>query len=67
MNNVKQKLATAGDVANYLGVPVATLAQWRHVGRGPGFHKVGRHVRYVWADVDHWLDDQRSDGRGSAA
>jgi predicted DNA-binding transcriptional regulator AlpA len=45
-------------VAEYLGVPEKTLAQWRYLGLGPRWSKVGRHVRYRWSDVEKWLDSQ---------
>lgn len=36
----------------------AVLAQWRYLGRGPRFVKVGRSVRYRRQDIDAWLDEQ---------
>lgn len=42
-------------VAEYLQVPVRTLGQWRWLGTGPKFLKVGRHVRYRRRDVEMWL------------
>lgn len=61
----RRPLATPEEVADYYGVPVATLYQWRHRGVGPRASKVGRHVRYRWEDVEKWLD-QRAGG-GAAA
>lgn len=46
---------TPGAVADYTGVPVSTLAQWRYLERGPRFVKVGRMVRYRRIDIDEWL------------
>jgi excisionase family DNA binding protein len=55
-------LATPEDVARYLNnIPVKTLAQWRSKGTGPQYRKIGRHVRYDWADVHAWLANQRPD------
>ncbi|MGW2566901.1 helix-turn-helix transcriptional regulator [Streptomyces sp. NPDC001537] len=51
------KLAAPEEVADFLGLPIATLAQWRYLGKGPRSIKVGRHVRYRWADVERWLDE----------
>lgn len=34
-----------GEVADFLGLPIATLAQWRYLGKGPKSIKVGRHIR----------------------
>jgi hypothetical protein len=44
--------------AQMAGIPVATLAQWRWRGVGPAYLKLGRHVRYDWADVEQWLAAQ---------
>ncbi|MFI6782324.1 helix-turn-helix domain-containing protein [Micromonospora sp. NPDC050276] len=47
---------TVEDVSTYLGVPVATLYQWRYRRIGPRASRVGRHLRYDPADVRDWLD-----------
>ncbi|MGW6785392.1 helix-turn-helix transcriptional regulator [Streptomyces sp. NPDC054987] len=54
----RRPLATAQDVAEYCGVPLATVYQWSSRGSGPKFIKVGRHLRARWADVEAWLDSQ---------
>ncbi|HLT09233.1 MAG TPA: helix-turn-helix domain-containing protein [Micromonosporaceae bacterium] len=54
----RRPLATAEEVAAYLGVPVRTLYQWRLRGTGPRASKVGRHLRYRWSEVERWLDEQ---------
>ena len=53
-----ERLLTPGELSSRLGIPDSTLAQWRYVGRGPRFIKVGRHVRYRAEDVDAWLEAQ---------
>ncbi len=53
-------LATPDKVSDFLGLPVATLAQWRYLGKGPRWIKVGRHVRYRMSDVEHWLSQNAS-------
>jgi hypothetical protein len=59
------RLWTAHDVSAFLGVPVATLQQWRYQGCGPEAFKVGRHVRYDPAAVRRWLvEDCRPDRSG---
>lgn len=55
-------LATRGEVAEYLGLPVTTLAQWAHKGIGPAYIRVGRHTRYDWASVAAWLETQQAGG-----
>lgn len=51
-------LAAPAAVAAYLGVPIATLYNWRYRGKGPMSIKVGRNVRYRWSDVEAWLTAQ---------
>jgi len=50
------KLWTVQDVADYLGVPITTLYQWRTQGYGPAARKVGKHLRYKPEDVMAWFD-----------
>lgn len=56
----REALGGRAEVAEYLGVPVSTLAYWASYrpDDGPPFIKVGRRVRYRWADVDAWLTAQ---------
>lgn len=43
-------------LADYVGVPVATVYRWRYEGTGPRGIKVGKHVRYRRRDVEAWLE-----------
>jgi excisionase family DNA binding protein len=61
--DVEDRLLWPDEVAELLGVPVGTLANWRYQGRGPAFAKVGRHVRYRQRDVDAWIDRHVVGGR----
>ena len=54
------------EVAQHLGIPLRTLGQWRYLGTGPKFLKVGRHVRYSWSDVQAWLAAQSRSSTRSA-
>ncbi len=49
------RLLRPRELSELLGVPVATLANWRSARTGPPFVKVGRHVRYRTGDVDEWI------------
>lgn len=52
--NVKTTRTTAmteQQVAEQLGLSVATLRAWRHRGTGPRFLRLGRSVRYLPTDV----------------
>jgi excisionase family DNA binding protein len=46
---------TERQVAEHLGLSVATLRAWRHRGKGPRFLRLGRSVRYLPSDVDEFV------------
>ena len=46
---------TERQVAEQLGLSVATLRAWRHRGKGPRFLRLGPSVRYLPADVDEFV------------
>lgn len=52
-------LMSIEDLADFLGVPVATIYDWRVDGKGPCGVRVGRHVKFTQADVLAWIDTQR--------
>jgi predicted site-specific integrase-resolvase len=60
-----ERLWTTKEVSAFLGVPVATLHQWRHAGTGPAAFRVGRHLRYDPDVVRRWLVEECT-GRESA-
>lgn len=51
-----RKLWSIEDVSDYLGIPVATLYQWRSKCYGPPARRMGRYLRYRPADVDEWVN-----------
>jgi excisionase family DNA binding protein len=59
-----ERLLSADEVAEFLGIPVSTLYQWRHRGCGPDAYRIGRHLRYEVSAVRSWLDEQRATRRG---
>jgi predicted DNA-binding transcriptional regulator AlpA len=54
------RLWTVEEVSYFLGVPVATLYRWRHLGTGPKAGRLGRHLRYLPADVISWFRKQQA-------
>ncbi|SNR96679.1 helix-turn-helix transcriptional regulator [Actinomadura mexicana] len=48
------------ETSYYLGVPVATLHQWRYLGKGPKAARAGRRLRYLPSDVLAWLREQQA-------
>jgi Helix-turn-helix domain len=59
---IREPLGSPADVADHLQIPEKTLAEWRHHGDGPRYLRVGRYVRYRWADVEEWLAGQARGG-----
>lgn len=53
-----EPLLSTGEVSRLLGVPVATLYQWRYRHEGPPSYRVGGRVRYARFEVEAWLQDQ---------
>lgn len=45
-------------LADYLGIPLATVYQMNSRGTGPRRIRVGKHVRYRKTDVDAWLESR---------
>jgi len=52
------RLWSAKEAVAFLGLPVATLHQWRYLGVGPKAYKVGRWLKYDPGDIVAWLHDQ---------
>lgn len=53
--DASEGLWSVDDVSTYLGIPVKTLYQWKWRGEGPPVRKIGRHLRYVPAEVRAWV------------
>jgi predicted DNA-binding transcriptional regulator AlpA len=54
---------TEREVADRLGLSVATLRAWRFRGKGPRFLRLGRSVRYLPADIDDFVRASTVDTR----
>jgi excisionase family DNA binding protein len=53
-----EKLLSPQEVADHLGVPLATVYGWRSNRKGPRGARIGRHIRYRESDVESWIDGQ---------
>jgi hypothetical protein len=51
-------IAPPKEAALYAHSTGATLAVWRHQGRGPRFIKRGHRIFYSFAEIDRWLRAQ---------
>lgn len=55
---IADRMWSVDDVAVFLGVPPATLYQWRKRKYGPPAARVGKYLRYDPADVRAWFKAQ---------
>ena len=55
VSTISRRLLTADQVAEWTGLSLDTLAQWRSQGRGIPYLKIGRAVRYDPSDVHEYL------------
>lgn len=54
-----EPLLDISELANYLGVPVSTIYDWRTNSKGPAAHRLGRHLKFAVSDVRAWVEEQR--------
>lgn len=62
-----EPLLSIDAVAEYLGVPVTTIYDWRVDGKGPCAVRVGKHLRFTVHDVQDWVNAQRESSPGRRA
>lgn len=60
-------LMSVDELAEYLGVPVRTVYDWRSTGHGPRGIRIGRHLKYAVPDVVAWLQERREATSGPGA
>jgi len=52
----RRKLVGKKEAAAYLGLAEQTLANWRYLGKGPRYFRVGQLIKYDENDLDAWLE-----------
>ena len=48
-----------GKTAQIMGLAEQTLRNWRHLGMGPPYYKLGRAVRYRLKDILSFMEARR--------
>lgn len=56
MTTALPTLKTAKEAADFLGVRTGTLEQWRWLGKGPKFIKVGARVMYSDEQLREYIE-----------
>jgi predicted site-specific integrase-resolvase len=60
-DDVQDELLLPEEAAKLLRVSVATLKDWRYLGVGPAYIRVGQRPRYDRRDLQRYKDDQRQE------
>jgi len=60
IEDLESYLLSPEELSVLLGIPVATVYRWRSHGGGPAGFRIGKHLRYRFEDVEHWLDLRRT-------
>jgi excisionase family DNA binding protein len=63
---VTGRLLTAREVADLLGVSTETVLRWTREGRLSAFRLSNRATRFREVDIEAWLAERATPGRGSA-
>jgi excisionase family DNA binding protein len=50
-----QPIVSISELAAYLGVPIQTIYDSRHQGRGPHGFRIGRELKFRASEVEAWL------------
>lgn len=53
------RLLPAREAARFLGITLDELYRMRERRQGPRAYRVGRHLRFRWADLAEWQRRQR--------
>lgn len=55
----REPLASVAEVAAYMNVSEMTLYRMLDGNEGPPAYRIRKQVRFRWAEVDRWLEQQR--------
>lgn len=53
----KKVLLSPDELSEMTGFSKGTLANWRSMGRGPGYKKFGKAIRYPVSAVNEWFEN----------
>ncbi|OJU41487.1 MAG: AlpA family transcriptional regulator [Microbacterium sp. 69-10] len=54
-----EPLLNINELADYLGIPVSTIYDWRTNGKGPRAYRFGKRIKFGVGDVRTWMDTMR--------
>ena len=62
-----EPLLNINELADYLGVPVSTIYDWRTNGKGPRAYRFGKRIMFGVTDIHAWMDTMREPSPGAAS
>lgn len=62
-----EPLLNINELAEYLGVPVSTIYDWRTNGKGPRAYRFGKRIMFGVTDIHAWMDTMREPSPGAAS
>lgn len=54
-----EPLLNINELADYLGIPVSTIYDWRTNGKGSRAYRFGKRVMFGITDIRAWMDTMR--------
>lgn len=54
-----EPLLNINALADYLGIPVSTIYDWRTNGKGPRSYHLGKRIMFGITDIRAWMDTMR--------
>ncbi len=51
------------EVAERIGLSLASLQRRRAEGNGPEYARIGSRLLYCWDDVERWFEEQKASGK----
>lgn len=54
-----EPLLNVNELADYLGVPVSTIYDWRTNGKGPRAYRFGKRIMFGVTDIHAWMETVR--------
>lgn len=54
-----EPLLNIDELADYLGVPVSTIYDWRTNGKDPRAYRFGKRIMFGITDIRAWMDNMR--------
>ena len=59
VDNTENRHVNEFEAADFTGHAGSTLRNWRTLGKGPSYCKIGKSVRYAMSDLRAWMESHK--------